>query len=114
MNTRMMSLHLQETSAQVEPEAVVVLIRDGGSWYRPSTTLAVPDNIRLLMISPYSLQLNTIENVWNYLRQNRPRGIVWGTYEDIVTAYSNAEIWFANQSERIISIGIRSSIQVSI
>lgn len=56
-----MSLHLQEISAQVELEAVAVLIRDGASWYLPSTTLAVPDNIHLLTIPPYSLQLNTVE-----------------------------------------------------
>ncbi|WP_155468030.1 hypothetical protein [Acetobacter pasteurianus] len=67
MSTGMMSLHLQEISAQVEPEAVAVLIRDGASWYQPSTMLVVPGNIRLLTISHYSLQLNTIENVWNYL-----------------------------------------------
>lgn len=110
VNTRMMSLHLQEISVQVEPEAVAVLIRDGVSWYQPSTMLTVSGNICLPTISPYSLQLNTIENVWNYLRQNRPGGIVWDTYEDIVTVCSNAGIWFANQSERITSIGIRSRI----
>ncbi|GLH28125.1 hypothetical protein WSS15_07750 [Acetobacter pasteurianus] len=82
----------------------------GVSWYQPSTMLTVSGNIRLPTIFPYSLKLNTIENVWNYLRQNRPSGIVWDTYEDIVAVCSNAGIWFANQSERITSIDIWSRI----
>ncbi len=70
-NTEMMNLHLAEISTQVKPGAYAVLLCDRAGWHQPGGDLVVPDNIRLLHLPPYSPELNPMENVWDYLRQNK-------------------------------------------
>jgi hypothetical protein len=48
-----------------------------------------------------------MENVWQFLRQNRLGAQVWKTYNDIVRACSNAWNWFVSDAARIASIGAR-------
>ena len=63
-NTEMMNLHLAEISSQVAANAVAVLICDGAGWHQEGAVLAVPDNIFLPHLPPYSPELNPMENVW--------------------------------------------------
>lgn len=73
----MMNLHLAETSTQVAQNAIAVLTCDGAGWHQQGGELVVPDNIVLLHLPPYSPELNPIENVWDYLRQNKLCAMVW-------------------------------------
>ncbi len=41
---------------------------DGAGWHR-SGSLAVPGNMRLLPLPPYSPELNPVENIWEELRE---------------------------------------------
>ena len=59
----MMNLHLAEISRQVTSSAIAVLICDGAGWQQTVGALVVPDNIALLHLPPYSLELNPMENV---------------------------------------------------
>jgi hypothetical protein len=52
--------------------------------------LIVPDTIRLLSLPPYAPELNPMENVSDYLRQNKLRAQVWDTDDDILEACKNA------------------------
>ncbi len=70
-NTDMMNLHLAEISTQVAAGAIAVLTCDGAGWHQIGGALVVPDNIVLLHLPPYSPELNPMENVWDYLRQNK-------------------------------------------
>jgi hypothetical protein len=47
-------------------------------------------NIRLLSLPPYSPELNPMENVWDYLQQNKLCAQVWDIYDDILEACKNA------------------------
>ena len=76
-NTEMMNLHLAEISMQVAQDAIAVLTCDGAGWHQPGGALVVPDNIVLLRLPPYSPELNPMENVWDYLRQNKLCALVW-------------------------------------
>ncbi|WP_428391041.1 transposase [Lichenicoccus sp.] len=89
-NTEMMNLHLVEISTQVAPGAIAVLLCDRAGWHKPGANLQVPDNTRLLHLPPYSPELNPMENVWDYLRQNKLCATVWGSYADIVEACRSA------------------------
>jgi hypothetical protein len=89
-NTEMMNLHLAEISTQVAPGAYAVLLTDRAGWHQPGGDLRVPDNIRLLHLPPYSPELNPMENVWDYLRQNKLCATVWDSYDDIVEACKRA------------------------
>ena len=106
-NTEMMNLHLAEISTQVTPGAYAVLICDRAGWHQPGGELRVPDNIRLLHLPPYSPELNPMENVWDYLRQNKLCATVWDAYDDIVDACKTAWNWLTDDPTRIKSIGTR-------
>ena len=65
------------------PQWTTVL--DGAGWHI-SKSLIVPDNITLMPLPPYSPELNPVENLWQYLRQNHLANRVFDSYDDIVDA----------------------------
>jgi len=69
--------------------------------------LRVPNNITLLSLPPYSPEINPMENVWEYLRQNKLCALVWPTYDDILDACQSAWRFLVNDPDRIRSIGTR-------
>ena len=106
-NTEMMNLHLAEISTQVAADAIAVLTCDGAGWHQLGGALVVPDNIVLLHLPPYSPELNPMENVWDYLRQNKLCALVWDSYDEIVEACKTAWNWLIADPARITSIGSR-------
>ena len=85
-----MSLHLAEISRHVAQGAHAVLVLDGAGWHG-AASLAIPDNLTLLPLPPYSPELNPVENVWQYLRQNQLSLRVWPDYAAIVETCCWAE-----------------------
>ena len=81
-----MNLRLAEISSQITPGAHAVLILDGAGWRRPGGKLDLPHDISLLPLPPYSPELNPVENVWRYLRQNYLANRVFETYAAVVDA----------------------------
>ena len=65
-----MNAHLAAIGAAVGAGACAVVVLDGACWHR-SKGLAVPDNIVLLPLPPYSPKLNPMETVIQLLRGNR-------------------------------------------
>lgn len=61
-NIGAMNLHLAEIAKAVAPGAHAVLVLDGAGWH-VSNKLVVTENISLLKLTPYSPELNLIENV---------------------------------------------------
>jgi putative transposase len=88
-NAEAMNRHLEAISGQVAPGAHAVLVMDGAG-YHGKACLAVPDNITLLTLPPYSPELNPVENVWQYLRQNFLANRVFADYDEIVDACCKA------------------------
>jgi len=107
-NTDAMNEHLKEISTQVQPGAQAVLICDGAGWHQRSKKLDVPSNITLMHLPPYSPELNSMENVWHYLRANKLSRLVWDSYEAIVAACKKAWDFLINDPDRIRSIGTRA------
>ena len=62
---------------------------------------------RLLFLPPYSPELNPIENVWQYLRQNKLANSVFDSYPDIVDACCRAWNFFAEDKAAVASITVR-------
>ena len=114
VSTQMMNLHLAEISTQVAAGARAVLVCDNAGWHQGGGALVVPGNIVLLHLPPYSPELNPMENVWDYLRQNRLCALVWDSYEEIAQACTTAWNWLIADPTRITSIGTRQWACVSL
>jgi hypothetical protein len=69
VNIDAMNQHLAAISPCVSEGAIALMIIDGAGWHR-SRKLIIPDNIVLLKLPPYAPELNSVENIWAYLRGN--------------------------------------------
>ena len=81
-DTHAMNLHLAEISANVDPGAHAVILMDQAGWHT-TPKLIVPDNITLMELPPRAPELNPVENVWQFIRDNWLSNRVFGGYEDI-------------------------------
>jgi transposase len=105
-DTEAMQLHLDEVSRTVAKGAHAALLCDRAGWHTTGA-LRVPRNITLILLPSRAPELNPVENIWQYLRQNWLSNRVFETYEDVVDAASEAWLKLLEQPETIISIGSR-------
>ena len=68
-NTNAMNLHLREISAAIAHGADAIVIVDQAGWHL-SNDLKAPDNITVLPLPPKSPELNPVENIWQFMRDN--------------------------------------------
>lgn len=107
VNTAAMNLHLAEISSQVAPGAHAVITCDGAGWHQAGGKLTLPDNLSILRLPPYSPELNPVENIWQFLRQNHLANRVLETYADIVDACCEAWTALTSAPATITSIATR-------
>ena len=103
VNTEATGLHLAEIGHHVAPGAHGVVVLDGAGWHGAGD-LAVPDNLTLLPLPPRSPELNPVENVWQYLRQNKLSHRVWPDYDAIVATCCEAWNMLVSMPDRLASI----------
>src|SRR4051794_17691221 len=96
-------LHLAEIGRHVTPGAHGAVVLDGAGWHAAGG-LAVPENLTLLPLPSYAPESNPVENVWEYLRQNKLGLRVWPDYEAIVETCCDAWNWLAAVPDRLASI----------
>lgn len=111
-NTGAMSAHLAEISRHVSPGAHAILVFDGAGWHS-SKELVVPANITLLTLPPYSPELNPVENVWQFLRQNHLANRIFDSYDAIVDVCCDAWNALLAVPDRVASITSRQWAQVN-
>lgn len=68
VNAQTMSLFLAEVS-QRHAEEFVLMVMDQAGWHLAGE-LIVPQNMRLLMLPPYSPELNPAEHLWEAVRED--------------------------------------------
>lgn len=56
---------------------------DGASWHQEYLDKSF-SNLSIIHTPPYSPELNPIEQVWSWMRQNKITNRVFNSYEDIV------------------------------
>ena len=82
-NTEAMTLHLQEIAVAVAPGAHAVLFVDRAGWH-VTAKLGVPENITLVPLPSKSPELNPVENIWQYMRDNWLSNRIFANYNDIL------------------------------
>ena len=105
-NTEAMGLQLAEVSAAVAPGAHAVLLLDQAGWHM-SERLVVPPNVTLVPLPPKCPELNTMENAWQFMRDNWLSNRVFRSYEAILDHCDDAWSRLIDQPWRIMSIGLR-------
>ena len=97
VSTAAMGLFLAELSRAIPAGTHAVLVLDRAGWHT-SADLAVPPNLTLVHLPPYSPELNPVESVWLYLRERwLSHRVLAGGYEAVVDAACRA--WNALRAE---------------
>lgn len=68
-NTDAMNVFLK-LLAQKYADYNLIMILDGAGWHT-SKSLNIPENIVLLRLPPYSPELNPVEHIWDYIREQK-------------------------------------------
>ena len=105
-NTEAMQLHLDEIATKVTPGAHAILILDQAGWHG-AKDLKVPSNISLLPLPPRSPELNSQENIWQFMRQNWLSNRIFKSFDDIVDHCCFAWNTLIDQPWKIMSIARR-------
>ncbi|RMI15042.1 hypothetical protein DA102_035800 [Sinorhizobium meliloti] len=103
-DTYAMTQHLAEIARHIDDDAHAILIMDQAGWHM-SNNLVVPENITILPLPPKSPEVNPVENLWNFMRDNWLSNRVFRSYDDIVDHCCDAWRKLESQPWRIISIG---------
>mgnify|MGYP001809858976 CR=1 FL=1 len=95
-----MNLFLAESAKTLALDDHIVMVLDGAGWHG-ATALAVPDNITLVPLPPYSPECNPVERIWLCLRERFLSTQVWPDQNAIIDAGCDA--WNA--------LGLRPSLR---
>lgn len=105
-DTEAMQLHIDEISRHVEKGAHAVLVMDRAGWHT-TAKLTMPKNITPIFLPSRAPELNPVENVWQYLRQNWLSNHVFDSYDAIIDAACEAWQKLLAEPQTITSIGMR-------
>ena len=105
-NSEAMQLHLDEIATKITPGAHAVVILDQAGWHG-AKDLEVPSNISLLPLPPRSPELNSQENIWQFIRQNWLSNCIFESFDDIVDHCCDAWNALIGQPWKIMSIAYR-------
>ena len=103
LDTEAMTLFLAELSQAVAPGAHAVVLMDKAGWHIAGD-LVVPANLSLVFLPPYSPELNPIERLWLYLRDNRLTHRVFADTTQIIDACCDAWNALLAETGRIRSL----------
>ena len=101
-NTDMMNIFLQHVAEDFTDYFVIMLVDQAG-WHR-SSALVVPENIRLLPLPPYSPELNPVEHIWDYLRENAMPNLAFSSLRQLEDALCTHLRILENDPERVRSM----------
>jgi transposase len=82
LNAAVVNRFLEQFGRERPAGVHAVLIWDGAG-YHTAGTLVVPANVSLILLPPYSPELNPVENLWHDLRSHDWSNRVYGGYEEL-------------------------------
>jgi transposase len=103
LDTAAMNLFLAELAQAVAPGAHAVVLMDKAGWHI-ADELVVPANITPVFLPPYSPELNPIERLWLYLKDNQLSHCVFEGTAEIIEACCDAWNGLLTETGRIRSL----------
>ncbi len=82
------------------------MLTDRAGWHT-TDKLELPANLTINLLPSRSPELNPVENVWQYLRQNWLSNRIFPTYNAILDAARQARNRLVDPPDAISSIGMR-------
>ena len=105
-NTETMGFHLAEISLAVAPDAHAVVLMDQAGWHTTGK-LDVPANITIIALPATCPELNPVENIWQFMRDNWLSNRVFTSYDNIVDHCCEEWNNLIDQPWHIMTIGHR-------
>ena len=84
VNTGMMNIFLGELGKALGGRRCL-LVMDRAGWHR-SADLDVPENIEIVLLPPYSPELNPVERLWAWLKRHALRNRLHLTIDSVMDA----------------------------
>ena len=103
LNTGVLNLFLEQFSRELPAGVHAVLIWDGAG-YHTAKDLMVPTNVSLILLPPYSPELNPIENLWHYLRAHHWSNQEYEGYEGLKSKAVHTLRTVCNNAENLKTI----------
>lgn len=102
-NTWIMNLYLKDFARQLPSNTHALMVMDGAGWHS-SNDLEIPENVSILLLPPYSPELNPTELIWRHLRQRKLSNRLYPTIDDLEAAVDDTWLWISNQQEELSSL----------
>ncbi|WP_232310110.1 MULTISPECIES: IS630 family transposase [Francisella] len=102
-NTIAMQTYLNQLSNHIAAGRHIALVVDNAGWHT-SKQLDIPKNITLIPLPPYSPELNPMEQVWEWMKNNYLSNICFDSYNDILEKLTIAWNHFSSNAELVKSI----------
>ena len=106
-NSEAMTLHLQEISKKTLSGRHAVVVMDQAGWHI-SKSIKQFENVTPIFLPPYSPELNPVEQVWEWLRDNHLANRYFDGYQDILDASSEAWMSFVSFAGRVKKLCTRT------
>lgn len=107
-----MRQHLQQISNVTEKGRHAVVIMDGAGWHTEDTVHQFP-NVSIIKLPPYSPELNSIEQIWSWMRQHHLANQAFENYDEIVDKVCSAWNNFLSNTQRVTKMCTRSWISLT-
>ena len=98
-----MNIHLSLVSQALDDKSHAIMIMDQAPWHsNAKTELVVPHNITILDLPPYSPELNPVERLWLWLKENHLSNRIIKKGEDMMEL--GCQIWNRLNEDLVKSI----------
>jgi hypothetical protein len=97
-----MSIFLAHTEQTFAGDFCLMLL-DGAGWHR-AKELRVPETIKLIPLPAYSPELNPVEHIWEYLRENIFKNFVLQSLDEVIDLLADGLKFLSQQPEIVRSM----------
>lgn len=112
VNKDIMTQHLKQIAKRTPSGRHAVVVMDGAGWHTDDIAKDMK-NLSILKLPPYSPELNPVEQIWSWLRQQHLANRCFNGYDDIVESCASAWNDFRSDTKRVIDMCSRNWVKVS-